>query len=167
MAFFTLKGTPCDARKLTLVQAVEFAIKNYRADGDTSPTTEAAITTYIDLKKKLLRPDSIEEIERYLKPMATKLGKIQVSQLATKDIINTFIDSFHSKAAAYKVVHGFLAFCAGTSKKKPKNPIPWLDRNPADFYTLKVEDQGHKKPMILTIEEVKACLSLALAMNGV
>lgn len=164
MALFKLKGTPSDAHNLTLNQVVEFAIQNYRSGGDTSPLTESAIATYLDLKKKLLRPDSIEEIERYLTPMQNKLGKVQVSQLSTA-MIGELIDSFVSKAAAYKVIHGFLGYCAGSSKKKPKNPTPWLTRNPADFYTLTTEDSGHKKPVILSIAEVKACLFLALALG--
>jgi integrase len=162
-AVYRLKGTDAPAGGRTLCQAVDFYITNYLGP-DATPLVSKAVETFKNLKFKTLRPDSKEEYNRYLTPFVKTFGLLTVRQI-TSNLVTEFIDGHNSPKQCHKILHSFLAYCSGTSKKL-KNETPWLVRNPADFYVLDTSDEEETEIVILGIEEVLNCLVVAMAVGG-
>jgi integrase len=162
MAIYRLRGNTGPAKGSSLGDAVDFYIANYKG-ADSTPLVAVAIKEFTDKKFRTLRPDSKEEYRRYLKAFGTQFGTMKLGQLGHESV-GDFIESHVSKKPCYKIIHSFLGYCAGTSKKL-KNPTPWLERNPADFYVLDQTDERESEIVILTVDEIRNCLAYAMGIG--
>jgi integrase len=162
-AIYRLKGSNGPAKGSSLCEAVDFYIANFKG-ADCSPLVKDAMDKFEGLKFRTLRPDSKEEYSRYFKPFKKRFGELTLGQL-TPDLVSNFIDAHPSPKSCYKILHSFLGYCSGSTKKL-KNPEPWLDRNLADFYVLNTSDEDDAEIAILSVDEVLNCLVVAMAVGS-
>jgi hypothetical protein len=161
-ALHRLKSADGPAKGATLSQAVDFYLENFKGL-DSSPTVDDAVCDFLELKKRRLRPTSLEEYEYYLRRLKTKFAAFRLGQI-TPQLVTEIIDAAGSPIGCHRILHSFFSYWAGTSKKL-RNPSPCLGSNPVDFYSLDVQDVTDRQVVILTFNEVRNALALA-AMVG-
>ncbi len=150
-----------DARGKPPLTAIEWFIANYK-DPSHTPLVEEAVKNFHAKHASNLRQKSREEYEVYLDRFIQHFGKTQVGGITTQ-ILQEFVDAYPSPLHHRKCLLGLFAFCSGGSRKI-QSPHKWIESNPASGVVV-VEDKVDKEIVILTLEEVKAALAVALLIG--
>ncbi|HET7534991.1 MAG TPA: hypothetical protein VFJ90_00955, partial [Candidatus Didemnitutus sp.] len=141
--------------------AIDWFIKHFKGD-NVAPTVEQVVTMFRAAHVSKLRPDTQEEYERYLPVLVDRFGKEQVTGITT-DMLQALVDTQGGGINHRKCLVGFFTYCSGGSKKI-RSPHRWLALNPAKFISVE-EDEEDTEIVILTIDEVKAAMAIALLIG--
>jgi integrase len=139
----------------TLLQAVDFILRNWQPSAVAKTVKEAATEFIGDKRAQKLRPRSVTDLRIRVNKLVKSHGQRLVSEIGIEDIKRIVVVPGHAARTQNgdrRALHTFFGWCA-KHNYCTNNPVQKID--PA-----KVED---REPEILSLASVKALLSAAMA----
>lgn len=161
MAQHRLTHAEGGARGKSVSFAVDWFIKHFR-DHTCTPLLETVVDLFKQEHLPRLREKSQDEYRQYLNRLVDKFGKVPIGELTT-EVLQNHVDAYPSKLHHRKCLIGLFAYCSGGSRKI-RSPHKWLTENPANHVRV-YEDQSDHEIVILTLEEVKNGIAMALMLD--